>query len=67
MPQPEVIEEFREQKEIAIKKFKSIGMNEPENKILISFIANEVARKFNVSPKAAEIRLLKALRKNGTL
>ena len=33
-------------------------------KILISFIANEVARKFTVSSKAAEIRLLKAI-KNG--
>ena len=66
MPQPEVIEEFSKQKEIAITKLKSVGMNEPENKILISFIANEVARKFNVSPKAAEIRLLKAI-KNGNL
>ena len=43
MPQPEVIEEFIKQKEIAITKLKSVGMNEPENKILIPFIADEVA------------------------
>ena len=61
MPQPEVIEKFHSQETKAIKEFKTIGMTKPDNKTLISFIANEIARQFNVSQKAAEIRLSKVL------
>ena len=62
MPQPEVTQKFHIQKATAIKKLKTVGMTKPDDKTLISFIANEIARQFNVSPKAAEIRLLKVLR-----
>ncbi len=61
MPQPEVIQKFHIQKTKAIEKFETADMTRPDDKTLISFIANEAARQFNVSPRAAEIRLLKVL------
>ena len=62
MPQPEIIEEFHVQETIAIEKFKAASIPKPDDKTLVSFIANKIALQFNVSQKAAEIRLLKVLR-----
>ena len=59
MPKPELEEEYKAQRKIAAARIKQAGMSKPDEKTLISFIANEVARKFDVSPKAAEIRLSK--------
>lgn len=62
MPQPEIIEEFHVQETVAIEKFKAASIPKPDDKTLVSFIANKIALQFNVSQKAAEIRLLKVLR-----
>ena len=62
MPQPEVVEAFDVQKSKAIEEFKDINMDKPDERTLVSFIANEIARQFNVSSKAAEVRLSKLLK-----
>lgn len=59
MPRPEIEKEYKNQREMAATRFEKAGVDEPDQKTLISFIANEVARKFDVSAKAAEIRLSK--------
>lgn len=59
MPRPEVSEEYQLLKESAQKSLKAAGMSIGDEKTLISFIANQVAKKFDASPKAAEIRLTK--------
>ena len=51
MPQLEIIEEFHAQKTAAIEKFKAANIPKPDDKTLVSFIANEIALQFNVSQK----------------
>lgn len=59
MPRAEVTKEYQILKEAALKSLKAAGMKKIDDKTLISFIANQIAKKFDVSPKAAEIRLSK--------
>ena len=61
MPKPEIIDEFQKQKETALKALGS-RIDSIDKLLFISFIAKAIARKFNVSEKAAEIRLSKSLR-----
>lgn len=59
MPREEVSAEYLLQRATAAEKFEKAGMKITDEQTLISFIANEIAKKFNVSEKAAEIRLSK--------
>lgn len=61
MPRERLLAEYEIQKKTAEDRFRAAKLNVPDKKTLISFIANEIARKFDVSPKAAEIRLQKVL------
>lgn len=45
----------------AHEKFKAAGIPIPDSKNLIPFISNDIARIFEVSAQAAEIRLKSAL------
>ena len=56
MPKQEILSEFNKQKKIAKQKLKE-AMNNIDDHILISFIAKNVARKFEVSEEACRIRL----------
>ncbi len=61
MPKPQIINAYKESEQKARKKFKEQHMQFPESQNLISFIANDIARIFEVSSKAAEIRLKNVL------
>jgi hypothetical protein len=63
MPRELVLAEYKAQKEMADKTFRAAKMNVPDDSIQIPFIANELARKFEVSQQAAEIRLRKIFQK----
>jgi len=61
MPRAHLIAEYEILKKTSEDRFKAEGLSLPDKKTMISFIANEIARKFDVSAKAAEIRLQKVL------
>jgi len=59
MPRDQVRAEYDIQKKTVEDRFRSARLEIPDKSTLVSFMANEIARKFDVSPKAAEIRLSK--------
>ena len=61
MPKPQIIDTYRESEHKAHEEFKAAGIPIPDAKNLIPFISNEVARVFEVSSIAAEIRLKNVL------
>lgn len=62
MPRADVLKELEKQKKVTEKQFKDAGLPVPEEAILITYISNAIARKFDVSEQAAEIRLEKILK-----
>ena len=60
MPQPEIMVAYQELESIALQFLKA-GIKMPDQKMLISYIATQIAKKFEVSEKAAEIRLSKII------
>ena len=61
MPRTELIALYDLHKQSTDEKFRAAGMGIPDKRTAISYIANQIARHFEVSAKAAEIRLTKAL------
>ena len=61
MPRDQLKAEYEIQKKTVEERFKGAGLKVPDPKTLVSFMANEIANKFDVSPKAAEVRLSKFL------
>ncbi len=61
MPQPDILDAYYEYEEMAYRQFMDAGMQLPDRKRLIAYIANKIAKKFEVSEKAAEIRLSKMI------
>ncbi|MDR3606235.1 MAG: ImmA/IrrE family metallo-endopeptidase [Oligoflexia bacterium] len=59
MPRDQIRAEYEIQKKTVEDRFRAAGLEIPDKSTLLSFMANEIARKFDVSPKAAEIRLSK--------
>ncbi len=59
MPRPELNQEYRTRIATASARLRQVGINKPDTKMLISFISEEIAQKFDVSPRAAKIRLSK--------
>lgn len=65
MPRKEVTDEYNRLRETVAKQFENAGFKITDEKTIISYIANQVGRKFDTSPKAAEVRLSKIfLQKN---
>lgn len=60
MPRAELKAEYEIHRKTAEDRFRQAKMTVPDEKTMMSFIANGVARAFDVSSKAAEIRLQKA-------
>lgn len=62
MPREELLTEYAVQENLAKEMFKKMKFPDPGPKTLYSFIANPISKKFEVSPKSAEIRLSKVMR-----
>lgn len=62
MPKKELLLEYAIQKDKVEKRFKQMKAIMPDTKTAISYMANGLAKKFDVSPKAAEIRLFRVLK-----
>ena len=59
MPRDQIRAEYEIQKKTVEDRFRAARLDIPDKSTLLSFMANEIAKKFDVSPKAAEIRLSK--------
>ena len=62
MPREQILKEFGAQKEKTRKTFEQQGLQMPEDEVLIPFVANSIARVFQVSQKATQIRLERIFR-----
>jgi Zn-dependent peptidase ImmA (M78 family) len=62
MPKPEILNEYSQHEKIATQQFAEAKIKAPDQKTFISYIANKIAKKFEVSEQAAEIRLSKVLK-----
>jgi len=61
MPKAQMKAEYNHLKKIAEERLKAAGVKVTDPKTLVGYIANDIAKKFDVSSKAAEVRLLKLL------
>lgn len=64
MPREEILLAYNENEDKAKRAFQEIGMEIPDRDLLIPYVANDIARMFEVSNQAAEIRLKMLLSKN---
>lgn len=62
MPRGLVLTEFERHKQIAAEKFKELGLDLPGDPLLAGYVANDIAKIFDVSAEASEIRLGKILK-----
>ncbi len=62
MPSHHLKDKFNEAKEITIKSTNNQSLIELPDEMIAPFAARKIARAFEVSEKAAEIRLLKWIR-----